>query len=150
MVVGSLFKGKAEEFADKFAKAGFILPLTVLYTAVVLLIFNFSGEYYSVQAFGSKPYSFILWFFIEALSLTVVIGISKIIRANKFTNFVGQNTLLYYVFHIDIERFFSTIFRRIFFGDSMYDYYILIDYVVEKGYLPPERRYARLFTTYRR
>lgn len=136
MVVGANFKGRAEEFADKFAKVYIILPLTALYVVIVLLIRNFIGDFYSVQSFGSKPYSFILWFFIETLSLVVVIGLSKIIKANKFTNFVGQNTLLYYVFHIDVERFFSTIFRRIFFGDAMYDYYILIDYVVEKIFTP--------------
>lgn len=136
MIAGALFKGKAETFADKFAKVRFILPITVLYVVVIFLIRNFIGDFYSVQSFGTKPYSFILWFLIEALSLIVIIGISKIIKANKFTNFVGQNTLLYYVFHIDIERFLSTIFMRIFFGVANYDYYILIDYVVEKIFTP--------------
>lgn len=136
MTVGKLFKGKAEEYADKFFKPVFVLPLTVLYVALVLVINIFIGDFYSVQAYGNKPYSFILWFIIEFFSLAVIIGVSKIVKVNKFTAFVGQNTLLYYVFHIEIERFLSTIFRRIFFGDMTYDFYILIDYVVERFFAP--------------
>lgn len=144
MVLGKSFKGKAEEYADRFFKPVFVLPLTVLYVAVVLVINIFVGEVYSVQSYGDKPYSFILWFVTEFAALAVIIGLSKIIKANKFTDFVGQNTLLYYVFHIEIERFLSTIFTRLIFRGTTYDFYLLIDCVIERFFVPGTEIHAVL------
>ncbi len=132
LLLGYYYKGEAEEKCEKFVKWRFALPALLIYVLLTVGVYRLTGDIYGLGYYGNgKIYTIPLFFVIEAVGTVTVIALVKLIKINRFIAFVGQNTILYYIFHIEIEKFLCTIFRRIFFGDSLNDYYIIIDYVIE-------------------
>lgn len=91
MAIGYMLKRcKYDSFIDKRNTIIFRLLLFVLYLAAVYI------PNYKSSELGFK----ILYdFFIQLLGIVLIISVSKKIKSNKYIQFVGQNTLLYFAMH---------------------------------------------------
>ncbi len=137
MYLGLSFRGKAEEAFNRFVKAKFVLPVLVLYIAVCVLLYFGGAGTYSIEALGAgKIWCIPVWLAMNAFGVGVAVALAKWIKPTRAFAFVGQNTFLYYAFHINVEGFLSTIFRRVIFHDTYQDYTIIVDYVVERIFTP--------------
>lgn len=106
MLLGLSYRGRAEEYTEKFVKPQIFLAVFAAYLAVVITYFSFTGEILGLNSYGGKDvYSFFIWIVAVSLGLVSLVLFSKLLKPNKFILYVGAHTLLFYALHIEIENF---------------------------------------------
>ena len=89
----------------------FKLLIPVLYTLMIL--FNsivLKGPDMRVNNYGDNWIFMLLWYPITFLGIGVLIVFSSLIHSNKFIQFIGQNTLIYFGLHYKFFSFVEAIF----------------------------------------
>ncbi len=105
MFIGYIFKNKIENKIDLYntGKNRFILMLVYV---IIRYAVYFSGVHFSVII--EIIYSYLSQLF----GCLLIIDFSKVIKSNKYFNFVGQNTLLYFALHGKFYSLFQTILKN--------------------------------------
>ena len=105
MVLGYLFRLRYEAAFDRHDG---VRSCVLLWTAYLLLVIGLP------RLIPWTPASELLWYYPRAfLGCAAVISLSKRLRPNAYTRFVGGNTLSYYGLHGKAESFVQAIMRRI-------------------------------------
>lgn len=117
MLLGRYYRGNVEEKLERFVKPWIFIAVLFLYAAAVVPYYICTGSCLGINLYGGKDvYSFFIWIAAVSLGLIALVMAAKLIKPNKFILFVGANTLLYYVLHIEIENFILHLPARLFYG----------------------------------
>lgn len=108
MACGFFFRQKYEKSFEKFNPYARALVLTLLHAAIVYAPYfvTIPQGLFSVLANLVTP----------LLGVMAIVSISKILPANAYLLYVGQNTLLYFAFHGKVFGVIEGILRRFFAG----------------------------------
>lgn len=111
MVLGYLFRQNAEELFDKHNTLKNRIIITVFYFLIVFIPYFTNIEFpFLIQLICN---------YITALiGITFVIMIAKIIKPCKYTEYIGQNTLICFAFHGKAYSLIQTILKK--FAGSIY------------------------------
>lgn len=105
MVLGYMFRGKFERWLDEHNTAINRVVVWIIYLLVVYVPYFMGIE---------MPLLIdIMYDYMEALlGITAVIMVSKTIKSNRYVNYVGQNTLIYFALHGKVYSVIQTILKR--------------------------------------
>lgn len=137
MIAGRYYKGKPEELTKKFIKPWIWIIVFAAYLAIVIAYYSVTSGILGLDSYGGKDvYSFFIWIAAVSLGLISLVMFSKLIKPNKFILYVGANTLIYYVLHIEVANFILHLPTRILNGWEMGDSYttlsIISDYFLDR------------------
>ena len=105
MVLGYVFKNRFEAFFDKYVKKWYFFGNIVLYLVVVYVPYALHWKMpMLLDVFHT--------YFSEILGLIFIISIAKRIPSNRYINYVGQNTLIYFALHGKIYSLIQTMLHR--------------------------------------
>lgn len=104
MTLGYLFKTKYESNKLDIFLKNKIIVITLIYLAVVYLQIVF---YESVLA------NYIVTYIGHISGIIFIIALSKLIKSNKYINYVGGNTLAYFSMHNKVSTFVEVILERL-------------------------------------
>lgn len=107
MTCGYMFKEKYERTYDTLNKYSRAFFFVILHTIIV-----YAPYFVEIP---SGIFSFLANLVTPVLGVFAIISISKLIRANKYLLYVGQNTLLYFAFHGKVYGAIEGVLR-LFFG----------------------------------
>lgn len=111
MFLGYLFRQKWERLLDAINKWWVILCVWIAYLLLVYLPFCLQAEF-SIAL--DIAYNYVC----ELLGIIAIVMAAKTIKANRYFNFVGQNTLIYFAFHGKVYSLIQTMLHR--FAGGMY------------------------------
>lgn len=127
MLLGRYYRGNVEEKLQRFIKPWIFVAVLFLYAAAVVPYYICTGGSFGINLYGgNNVYFFFLWMAAVGLGLIALIMVSKFIKPNKFILFVGSNTLLYYVLHIETENFMLHLPAIFFYGRVFGAHYSLM------------------------
>ncbi|MBE5922594.1 MAG: hypothetical protein E7269_07565 [Lachnospiraceae bacterium] len=105
MYLGYLFREKYEEKFDRINNPLVAVCLLILY---IIIVYAFPEAYTTKNLFY-----YIFHIYIRRIvGVMMIVSISKLIKSNAYTRFVGQNTLLYFVLQGKIYSFIQALLRR--------------------------------------
>lgn len=97
MILGYYYKVYGEEKIDKYNTKKNRVIVWAIYLMVVYTPYVFNIDYQGVA-------EIIHTYISQMLGVIAIITFSKTIKSNKYINYVGQNTLLYFAFHGKVFR----------------------------------------------
>lgn len=105
MFLGYIFRQKWEVWLDKINKWWAILGVWIVYLLLVYLPFFLQAE--CAMALDIA-YNYIC----ELIGIAAVVMTAKVIKSNRYFNYVGQNTLIYFAFHGKVYSLIQTMLYR--------------------------------------
>ena len=125
-IYGRLFYKRTLTFCSEHKNRGLIYSM-LLWVAVALTALSNTPVLMHTADFGNI-YTFIVGAFIAALAATML---AAVIKANKFTEYIGKNSILFLFFHFYALDFSHMMFNKLFVSglNNSFPYY-LIHFVV--------------------
>lgn len=105
MFLGYIFRQKWEVWLDKINKWWAILGVWIVYLLLVYLSFFLQAEFAMALDIA---YNYIC----ELIGIAAVVMTAKVIKSNRYFNYVGQNTLIYFAFHGKVYSLIQTMLYR--------------------------------------
>ena len=105
MFLGYVFRHKCEGYFDKLKKMWILAIIWVIYLLLVYIPLALKIEFVIVV---NILYTYISQIF----GVATIILTAKMIKSNKYFDYVGQNTLIYFAFHGKVYSLIQTLLKR--------------------------------------
>lgn len=105
MVLGYMFRHNFEELLDRYNTSKTRIVAVVLYALIVFVPFLAQIE---MPMMVDIIYKYVASF----IGIFALIMIAKTVKSNKYINYVGQNTLIYFALHGKVYSVIQTVLRR--------------------------------------
>lgn len=106
MVLGYIFRQKFEVKLDKWNNGAVCMVICLIY---LLLVFVPYAQEIRLPMLLDVLYGYIL----SIIGTTAVVMIAKRVPSNRYINYVGQNTLIYFALHGKAYSLIQTVLRRV-------------------------------------
>ena len=98
-----------EEQINKIFEFKFVLIEVAIFILSILFSYYSYGSYININEYEAP---FILWILAVFTGIILCIFISKNIGANKMINYVGSNTIIFYLLHDRVRKIFNIIYIK--------------------------------------
>ena len=105
MVLGYLFRRNMETELDKYNTPKLRVMALIVYLLLVLV--PFSGKI-ELPMIADILYRYV----ISIVGIAALILIAKVVKTNKYINYVGQNTLIYFALHGKVYSIIQTLLKK--------------------------------------
>lgn len=126
MMLGYYYKNY-NIIADKYIQNKVLIILGLIYIIIIYVNLIFFGNIVSLSCYDANIF---IWYFLNVLGITIIIEISKRIKANKFFSFIGSNTILIFCMHGKVLSVLESIFRHISLNNKLCNYIYLACIVI--------------------
>ena len=103
MVLGYLFRTRFELFFDRYNTPRFRYAIWIVFLGTILLE-------YKIPSTGLRDIA--MTYVCQILGIMAVISVCKVLPANKFVLYIGQNTLLCFALHGKVYGVLQTVFKK--------------------------------------
>lgn len=105
MVLGYVFRDKFESTFDSYNKPAVRLIVLAIYLSLVIIPFAVNIEF-------PIAIDIIYTYFCQIIGIVTIVMLSKIIKSNRYINYVGQNTLIYFALHGKVYSLIQVILKK--------------------------------------
>lgn len=111
LALGFLYKNKYEKLLEKYISIKGLIISFIFYSFILVFKFIILKDYKFI-CINEYDDNLIMWFLVTFLAMVFFIELFKFIDSNRFLQFVGRNTLVFFAFHKKFQRIFEVIVKK--------------------------------------
>lgn len=124
MAIGLIYKNFIEERIRKYENKINLFFLILVYSFLLYLNYKiFNNAYISINSYDTEM---LMYFILSLVSIWILVIVSKEISSNKWIEFVGKNTLVYFAFSGKIQSVLEVILKKYIIYNASNIYYISV------------------------
>ena len=124
MAMGLIYKNLIEEKIRKYENKINLFFVVLVYSFLLYLNYKiFNNTYISINSYDTE---ILMYFILSLASIWILVIASKKIGSNKWIEFVGKNTLVYFAFSGKIQSIIEVVTNKYIIYNSSNIYYISV------------------------